>query len=274
MRVHTPACRRRMESILDRTEEGRHKKARHEDRTNEVIAEKISQTIAEEVLIGPDDADDHLVPGQSAAGASSSSRLKRDRDECVEKEPNAKTRAIRSLRISNLSLGDMCERDNGMLKDHFDTFTFYDDNDGSELDPTLVAKGCEDEMKRFREMGVYEVVPRTAAKKAKIIRTRWVRVKKGSRREPMVKCRLVAMEFANTVRDDLFAGTPPLFALRLLTSLTASKSNYKIMILDVKCVFLYGHRSLLSCLRKIHIADADLILDDCSRQCTGPGTHR
>jgi hypothetical protein len=134
----------------------------------------------------------------------------------------------------------MCEIDALPLKDHFDVERFFDDTNGSELDPTLVAKGCADELKRFGEMDVYEVVPRSFAKKSKIIRTRWVRVNKGSRPAPIVKCRLVAMEFATTVRDDLFAGTPPLFALRLLTSLTASKSDHKIMILDVKCAFLYG----------------------------------
>ena len=52
------------------------------------------------------------------------------------------------------------------------------------------------------------------------------------------------MEFASgEIRDDLFAGTPPLFAMRLLLSLVASCDTVKkqaIMILDVKCAFLYG----------------------------------
>ena len=44
-------------------------------------------------------------------------------------------------------------------------------------------------------------------------------------------------------RDDLFAGTPPLFAMRVLLSSVASQPRGKrdaVMILDVKRAFFYG----------------------------------
>ncbi len=47
----------------------------------------------------------------------------------------------------------------------------------------------------------------------KIIRVRWVMINEGSSAQPVIRCRLVAMEFeSNEVRDDLFAGTPSLYA--------------------------------------------------------------
>ena len=59
------------------------------------------------------------------------------------------------------------------------------------------------------------------------------------------RSRLVAMEFATTERDDLFAATPHLAAFRYLVS-EATTSNWKndftkkLMVLDVKRAFLHG----------------------------------
>ena len=46
----------------------------------------------------------------------------------------------------------------------------------------------------------------------KLGKVKGVRSNKGTKNKPIVKCRLVAMEFAHgEVRDDLFAGTLPFF---------------------------------------------------------------
>ena len=61
--------------------------------------------------------------------------------------------------------------------------------------------------------------------------------------DPNVRCRLVAQEFAKgEERDDLFAGTPPLYVMKMLLSDVASnRAEAKcIMVLDAKCAFLYG----------------------------------
>jgi hypothetical protein len=51
------------------------------------------------------------------------------------------------------------------------------------------------------------------------------------------------MEFGfDEPREDVFAGTPPLFAMKLLLSLASREKPLSkiIMLLDVKCAFLYG----------------------------------
>ena len=75
---------------------------------------------------------------------------------------------------------------------------------------------------------------------------KWVKTNKGTAKNPEVRCRLVAQEFAtNDYRDDLFAGTPPLAAMRMLLSEAASRGRErsrrtKLMVLDIKKAFLYG----------------------------------
>ena len=74
----------------------------------------------------------------------------------------------------------------------------------------------------------------------KIIKTRWVKVQKGS----AVRCRLVVQEVAYDKRDDLFAGTPPLGAMRHLLSSAMSQGSrswdQKVCIVDVRRAFLHG----------------------------------
>ena len=70
----------------------------------------------------------------------------------------------------------------------------------------------------------------------KFVKTRWVQTAKGDE----VRCRFVAQEFAKgDPREDLFAGTPPLFSARLLVSRTASSPEPQctLMVLDVSCAF-------------------------------------
>ena len=98
-------------------------------------------------------------------------------------------------------------------------------------------------------MKVYEYVRRSSAEadpEGNIVGVRWVKVNKGSKEVPKVRCRLVAQEFAGgEVRDDLFAGTPPLAAMRYVLSETASRGEriskeQKIKIIDIKKAFLHG----------------------------------
>ena len=101
MRVHTSACRTRMEAILDRTEEGKLKRARHVDRTNELIANKISRTIVSENLDDhEEEEEDDIAPGQSAVGASrsSSSKVQRTmtREEVKEDVEEVRQQALTS----------------------------------------------------------------------------------------------------------------------------------------------------------------------------------
>ena len=94
-------------------------------------------------------------------------------------------------------------------------------------------------------MRVYEYVDRESLPvNANLVKVKWVHVNKGTTRNSNVRCRLVAQEFNDgSNRDELFAGTPPLYIMRIILSIYATASNHeanKIMILDVKGAFLYG----------------------------------
>ena len=99
----------------------------------------------------------------------------------------------------------------------------YDTLTGETLDAKLVQKGKEEELKRFKEMGVYRYVTEQEAlndRDSVRVDVRWVIVNKGMDKEPNIRCRLVAREFAEKGnRDDLFVGTPPLTSIRVLLSL-------------------------------------------------------
>ena len=130
---------------------------------------------------------------------------------------------------------------------------YYDENTWEWLDPKLVVEGERAELQRFRDMNVYEYVPREQAihdEGGKFVKVKWVRVNKGTTQQPMVKCRLVAQELGYGQRmDELFSGTPSLVALRLtLLHAVLGGGRRCLMILDVKCAFLYGE-----CKRVIYI---------------------
>ena len=98
----------------------------------------------------------------------------------------------------------------------------WDERTGKALDMEKVVKGRLKELQKLKERGVYVHVPREDAMQdctGKFVKTRWVQTAKGDE----VRCRFVAQEFAKgDPREDLFTGTPPLFAARLFVSRTAS----------------------------------------------------
>ena len=133
----------------------------------------------------------------------------------------------------------------------------WDDVTGDELDPQLVEEGCKEELEMFKRMKVYEYVLRRDAQadaEGKMVGVRWVKTKKGTKEKPKIRCRLVAQEFADReFRDDLFAGTPPLAAMRMIISEMASRGKarsqrMKIKVMDIKKAFLHGTMN-----RKVYI---------------------
>lgn len=104
----------------------------------------------------------------------------------------------------------------------------WDDVTGQELDPKEVRKARAKEMAYVSEKQVWKVIPREEAARNgwKVIQTRWIDINKGDRDNPNYRSRLVAKEFNDgTQHDGLFAATPPLEALRLLISETATISE-------------------------------------------------
>ena len=135
---------------------------------------------------------------------------------------------------------DMCEKEDPELQRRAADYSYFDENTWEELDPKQVLKGEREEYERFCKMGVYEYADRKAAQEdedGKFVKVKWVRTKKG----PGVKCRLVAQELGYGERlDELFAGTPSLGAVRLALVHSMTSESHKIMVMDVKCAFLYG----------------------------------
>ena len=121
-----------------------------------------------------------------------------------------------------------------------------DDVSGAWLCPTLVREGRAVEMKFFKDMGVYECVPRSeqAETGGKIIGTKWIDVNKGDFDNPRIRCRLVGKEFRTGPDDALYASTPPLEALRVVLSRAATfeigGSEREIMVNDVSRAYFYA----------------------------------
>ena len=87
-----------------------------------------------------------------------------------------------------------------------------------KLDAGKVVEARSKEVTYLRDKRVYDRVLRHHAvkNKWKIIRTRWIDINKGDDENPNYRSRLVGKEFNDGQMDGLFAGTPPLEALRFL----------------------------------------------------------
>ena len=100
------------------------------------------------------------------------------------------------------------------------------------------------EIEYFRKMKVYTKVHRREAYGVTgkpPIKVRWVDVNKGSKEVPEIRSRLVAKEIKVNDRPDLFAGTPPLEALKLLLSMAASSGEEDVCIMHTDASRAYFH---------------------------------
>ena len=107
--------------------------------------------------------------------------------------------------------------------------------DAQELDPTAVAEARQEELAYMKARGLWRVVPTPVG--VVPVSVRWVDVLKA---EGITRSRLVARDFrgGDRQRDDLFAATPPLEAIRVLISRAAietpSRRRRKLMFIDAK----------------------------------------
>ena len=120
--------------------------------------------------------------------------------------------------------------------DDYDDYSyaeFFDEISGEALPPELVRAARKEELEYVKQMNVYTEVPveeciRSTGRKP--ISVKWVDVDKGDKENRNVRSRIVARELKATDpgREGVFAGTPPLEALKFLLSeaMTEGK-NYK-----------------------------------------------
>ena len=102
-----------------------------------------------------------------------------------------------------MSVADMC--DPVEEKQIVESMMGIDDVSGEPLDPSLIKKARQEEMRGFGERQVYHHVLRSVAQadpEGKFIGVRWVDVNKGTKEVPKVRSRLVGQEFAHGERRD------------------------------------------------------------------------
>ena len=115
-------------------------------------------------------------------------------------------------------------------------------------DALVVAATRKDDLQIMKVMDVLYVVPTSVADNEDDgiwVDCRWVMTNKGSYVSPVAKARLVAREFADTKRNDLYAGTPGRNVVKLGLAMAAIKRNdndahNNSMAFDVETAFLYG----------------------------------
>ena len=129
----------------------------------------------------------------------------------------------------------------------------WDDLTGEELPAHEVRKARLKEVGYIEDKKVWRRMPRAEAirRGIKIVDVRWIDINKGDLRNPLYRSRLVAKEFNDSKDDSLYAGTPPLEALRLLVSEAATvieglENDNVIMINDVARAFFEApaHREI------------------------------
>ena len=200
-----------------------------------VMAEKLSYRCSR------DHRHVHLMNGRAAAASAYPEGLVDSIIDAIE------IKHLKNKELHGLEIKEYHDADGWELHEPEDLGgRFIDDSTGQTLDPIAVKAARDEELKTFEQMKVYEYVKMEKAMcepDAKRIGVRWVDINKG----PKVRSRLVAQEFArgDPNREDLFAGTPPLGATKMLLSDLASNGRggpggKRLMVLDVKRAFLYG----------------------------------
>ena len=120
-----------------------------------------------------------------------------------------------------------------------------EEESGKELPWHAVRKARKMELQYLRDLGVYENVDeKEAVGKYGVtpIDTKWVDTDKAFEGEPMqIRSRMCAREFKSDDRPDLYAGTPPLEALKAIISIAANhKETLSIMHIDVSRAYFHA----------------------------------
>ena len=111
--------------------------------------------------------------------------------------------------------------------------TVRDEYTGEPLDPELVKRGMDEELRYFRSKNVWEVMPRSRAAGRRVVGTRWVCSNKGDAEHPEIRCRLVCQEVKTYQTEEFFAATPPIESLRMILSLAAEGPGRHVTLVDI-----------------------------------------
>ena len=171
------------------------------------------------------------------------SRRTQDHGDADNKDAAKKTRKLLKVRATDF-IRNVEGKEILKDEDHEVNGFAWDDMTGVELDAREVKKARKLEIEYARRKKVWIKITRAEAKRRgwKIIKTRWIDINKGDSNHPIHRSRFVAKEFNDCESEGLFAGTPPLEALRLILSRAATRRQERlqystIMINDVSRAF-------------------------------------
>ena len=222
-RPHTEKCRSRMEECLKTCDDGKDKIMRTKERLDEQMGRMVERRILQEeekaskrARIGGASSS-HQAPTSSAQpiaveDSHMSDQNKRPHDshvDTVSKKPRGQGSEMEVSYMERMmqedfvwqihNVSDMCEQDSNIVQQALVDMNYYDDNIGGALDSCLVQAGEAEELKRFAKMGVYGYANWQDAyddPEGVFVNVKWVRVNRGTKHKPQVKCRLVAQELA------------------------------------------------------------------------------
>ena len=118
-----------------------------------------------------------------------------------------------------------------------------DDVTGGRLDPALVRKARLLEIEYCKSRDIARNVPVSKCWKMTgkdPIGVRWIDHNKGDDVNLDIRCRIVAQEYNNSKEEGLFAGTPPLEALKILIGDVTTSKWKEIAIHDISRAFFYA----------------------------------
>ena len=92
-------------------------------------------------------------------------------------------------------VSDMCGETSEDVQRAVTSMNFYDGTSGELFNQRLMRGAEDEELQRFKKMAVYDSMDRQTAHQdgeGIFVKVRWVRVKKGTKTSPHMKCKLVA----------------------------------------------------------------------------------
>ena len=112
---------------------------------------------------------------------------------------------------------------------------YFEEDDGTWLDPMQVKEGMERELNLMNQLEVYEELNREDLPRGtKVWTARWCHRKKGDG----VRSRFVVRQYANGHDPEMFAGTPGKEAVRVLLAIAIHK-GYDIIPADFSVAFMH-----------------------------------
>ena len=146
----------------------------------------------------------------------------------------------------------------------------WDDITGMPLDSKKVQDARREEIEYVRQKNVWTKMTRAEALRHgyQVIKTRWIDINKGDDKNPVYRSRFVAKDFNTGDMPGLFAGTPPLEAVRYLVHQAATWDGEEkvIMVNDIARAFFEAAATRKVC---IEIPEEDRLPEDRGKDLVG-----